>query len=65
LYILDRVKDIIIVSGFNVCASEVEKIILEIKGISDKDSGEVVCAHVVLENNSKKNRDSMKTKINK
>ena len=31
LYILDRVKDIIIVSGFNVCASEVEDIILEIK----------------------------------
>ena len=44
---------------------EVEEIILEIKGISDKDSSEVVCAHVVLENNYKKNRDSMKTKINK
>ena len=73
LYILDRVKDIIIVSGFNVCASEVEDIILEIKGISevavvgisDKDSGEVVCAHVVLEDNSKKNQYLMKTKINK
>ena len=71
LYILDRIKDIIIVSGFNVCASEVEEIILEIKGISDvavigvidKDHGEIVCAHVVLDNNSKNNKDLMRKKI--
>lgn len=57
LFILDRLKDIIIVSGFNVCASEVEDIILDIKGIldvavvgvPDEGSGERVVAHVVLD----------------
>ncbi|MCX7122570.1 MAG: AMP-binding protein [Gammaproteobacteria bacterium] len=59
-YIVDRLKDMIIVSGFNVYPAEVEnmlKIIPKINevaviGIPDLDHGEVVKAFVVKEKNA-------------
>jgi long-chain acyl-CoA synthetase len=55
-YIVDRLKDIIIVSGFNVVPREVEEVLFEhpkiqeavVAGVPDSKSGEVVKAYVVL-----------------
>jgi long-chain acyl-CoA synthetase len=57
LYIVDRAKDLIIVSGFNVFPAEVEEVLLEHPGIADAGvvgvthpySGEAVKAYVVSE----------------
>lgn len=54
LYIVDRIKDIVIVSGFNVYPSEVESILMEhpdvrgavVVGTPHGDTGEAVVAHV-------------------
>lgn len=54
LYLVDRVKDLVIVSGFNVYPSEVENALLEhpnvrgavVVGTPDSDTGEAVVAHV-------------------
>jgi long-chain acyl-CoA synthetase len=56
LYLVDRVKDIIIVSGFNVFPAEVEDVLLEYPGVAevavvgaaDRYRGEAVHAFVVL-----------------
>ncbi len=55
-YIIDRLKDIIIVSGFNVVPREVEEVLFEhpkvleaaVAGVPDPKSGEAVKAYVVL-----------------
>jgi long-chain acyl-CoA synthetase len=55
-YIVDRLKDLIIVSGFNVVPREVEEVLFEhpkiqeavVAGVPDSKSGEVVKAYVVL-----------------
>lgn len=55
LYIVDRLKDLIIVSGFNVYPAEVESILLEhrgvaaaaVVGVQHPHSGEAVKAYVV------------------
>ncbi len=55
-YIVDRLKDIVIVSGFKVCSIEVEEVISQLAGIKevaiigvpDPDHGEVVKAYVSL-----------------
>ena len=55
-YIVDRLKDMINVSGFKVYPSEVEKVILEhpavleaaVYGVSDRLKGEIVNANIVL-----------------
>src|SRR5439155_6441716 len=57
LYIVDRAKDLIIVSGFNVYPAEVEEALLEHPGIAEVAvigvrhpySGETVKAFVVVE----------------
>lgn len=57
LYIVDRVKDLIIVSGFNVFPAEVEEAIIEhpavrevaVVGVPHPHTGEAVKAYVVLE----------------
>ncbi len=57
LYLVDRVKDIIIVSGFNVYPAEVEEVLAEhpavaavaVVGVPHPYSGEAVKAWVVLE----------------
>lgn len=55
LYIVDRVKDVVIVSGFNVYPSEVEMILAQHPGVrgavavgeEDLETGETVVAHVL------------------
>ncbi|MCB0963545.1 MAG: AMP-binding protein [Acidimicrobiales bacterium] len=57
LYLVDRVKDLIIVSGFNVFPAEVEEEILQLDGVAEcavvgvphPHTGEAVKAFVVLE----------------
>ncbi|MEM8746262.1 MAG: AMP-binding protein [Actinomycetota bacterium] len=54
LYLVDRIKDLIIVSGFNVYPAEVEDVLLRhpdvtgaiVVGEADVNSGETVVAHV-------------------
>ena len=54
LYLIDRMKDIIIVSGFNVYPAEVESVLMEhpevsgaiVVGTPHGDTGETVAAHV-------------------
>jgi long-chain acyl-CoA synthetase len=54
LYLVDRVKDLVIVSGFNVYPSEVEDVITELPdvaeaaviGVEDAQTGEAVVAYV-------------------
>ncbi len=54
LYLVDRIKDIVIVSGFNVYPSEVESILMEhpsvsgavVVGTPNGETGEAVVAHV-------------------
>ena len=54
LYLVDRVKDLVIVSGFNVYPSEVEDVIAELPevadvaviGVEDAETGEAVVAYV-------------------
>jgi len=60
IYIVDRIKDMIIVNGYNVYPREVEEVIYEhpavvevaVIGISDKDYGEIVKAFVVSNDES-------------
>jgi long-chain acyl-CoA synthetase len=55
LFLVDRIKDLIIVSGFNVYPSEVEEVLREVEGVteaavvgtSDPQTGEAVVAYVV------------------
>lgn len=57
LYLVDRIKDVVIVSGFNVYPSEVEGVLMEHPGVrgavvvgeEDLDTGETVVAHVLGE----------------
>ena len=54
LYLVDRIKDIVIVSGFNVYPSEVESVLMEhpavkgavVVGTAHAETGEAVVAHV-------------------
>ncbi len=55
LYLVDRIKDIVIVSGFNVYPAEVENVLMQHPGVSgaivtgtaDEATGETVVAHIV------------------
>jgi long-chain acyl-CoA synthetase len=54
LYLVDRIKDIVIVSGFNVYPAEVENVLMQhplvsgaiVTGTSDAHTGEAVVAHI-------------------
>ncbi|HET8560167.1 MAG TPA: class I adenylate-forming enzyme family protein [Marmoricola sp.] len=54
LYLVDRLKELVIVSGFNVYPSEVEEVIAEVEGVAeaavigvdDEETGEAVAAYV-------------------
>ncbi len=60
IFIVDRIKDMIIVNGYNVYPREVEEVIYQhsaivevaVIGISDKDYGEIVKAYVVSNDES-------------
>lgn len=55
LYLVDRIKDIVIVSGFNVYPAEVENVLMAcpgvqgaiVTGVADAMTGEAVVAHVI------------------
>ncbi|MBE7325538.1 acyl--CoA ligase [Nocardioides sp. Y6] len=55
LYLVDRVRDMVVVHGFNVYPSEVEDVVAEVEGVSsaavigvdDPETGEAVVAYVV------------------
>ena len=59
-YIVDRIKDMILVSGFNVYPNEIESVIVEhpavlecgVIGVADPQSGEAVKAFVVRKDDS-------------
>ncbi len=58
IYIIDRKKDMILVSGFNVYPSEIEKVLLSyvdikeaaVVGIADEKTGEAIKAFIVKKN---------------
>jgi long-chain acyl-CoA synthetase len=67
LYIVDRAKDLIIVSGFNVYPAEVEEVIAEhpgvvevaVVGVPHPHTGEAVKAYVVLEEGSEADEEQV------
>ncbi len=67
LYLVDRAKDLIIVSGFNVYPAEVEEAILEhrsvlqtaVVGVDHPHTGETVRAYVVLRDGTQLDEDSV------
>lgn len=68
-YIVDRLKDMINVSGFKVYPSEVERVILEhpavleaaVYGMSDRLKGEVVNANIVLKSSQSVSAEDLKS----
>jgi len=66
-FIVDRKKDIVIVSGLNVYPREVEEVLYRypavkeaaVIGIPDKSRGEVVCAYVVLKEDMSLNKKDL------
>jgi long-chain acyl-CoA synthetase len=67
LYLVDRAKDLIIVSGFNVYPAEVEEVLLEhpavrevgVVGVPHPHTGEAVKAFVVLEAGATAHEDTL------
>ncbi|MGI8711151.1 MAG: AMP-binding protein [Acidimicrobiales bacterium] len=67
LFLVDRAKDLIIVSGFNVFPAEVEEILLELDGVAEcavvgvphPHTGEAVKAFVVVEPGSSLEEDAV------
>ena len=69
LYLVDRAKDLIIVSGFNVYPAEVEEVLMEhpavhevgVVGVPHPHTGEAVKAFVVLEPGSTAHEETLVT----
>ncbi|ERL62838.1 long-chain-fatty-acid--CoA ligase [Piscirickettsia salmonis] len=67
-YIVDRLKDIIVVSGFNVYPAEVENIIMELApvrevaavGVNSEQSGEQIKVYIVLNEGDLLTEDEVK-----
>jgi long-chain acyl-CoA synthetase len=67
LYLVDRVKDLIIVSGFNVYPAEVEEVLMDhpavrevgVVGVPHPHTGEAVKAFVVLEAGAAAHEDTL------
>ena len=67
LYLVDRAKDLIIVSGFNVYPAEVEEVLLDhadvaevgVVGVPHPQTGEAVKAFVVLKPGARAHEDSL------
>ncbi|MGZ9584493.1 long-chain-fatty-acid--CoA ligase [Paenibacillus marinisediminis] len=68
VYILDRRKDLIIASGYNIYPREIEEVLFEhpdieeavVAGIYDQYRGETVKAYIVLKNGCKQDPDGLK-----
>lgn len=68
IYLVDRKKDMILVSGFNVYPNEIEQVIgmhpdvqeVGVVGVADEESGERVKACIVRKNNSLTEEDIIK-----
>ncbi|MEI8238009.1 MAG: AMP-binding protein [Actinomycetota bacterium] len=69
VYLVDRVKDLIIVSGFNVYPAEVEEVLMQhpavheagVVGVPHPHTGEAVKAFVVLEEGATAHEDTLVT----
>jgi long-chain acyl-CoA synthetase len=69
LYLVDRAKDLVIVSGFNVYPAEVEEVLMEhpavkevgVVGVPHPHTGEAVKAFVVLEAGATAHEDTLVT----
>lgn len=69
LYLVDRAKDLVIVSGFNVFPAEVEEVLMEhpavkevgVVGVPHPHTGEAVKAFVVLEAGATAHEDTLVT----
>jgi long-chain acyl-CoA synthetase len=67
VYLVDRAKDLIIVSGFNVFPAEVEEVLVEhpavaacaVVGVPHPSKGEAVKAYVVLEADASAEEDDL------
>jgi long-chain acyl-CoA synthetase len=67
LFLVDRLKELVIVSGFNVYPSEVEEVIREVDGVleaavigtADEETGETVVAYVMPSEKSSLAADEM------
>jgi long-chain acyl-CoA synthetase len=67
LFLVDRAKDLIIVSGFNVFPAEVEEVLIDhpaveavaVVGVPHPHSGEAVKAYVVLEDGRSAEEDDL------
>jgi long-chain acyl-CoA synthetase len=67
LYLVDRMKDLIIVSGFNVYPAEVEEVLIEhpavaecaVIGVPHPTTGEAVKAYVVVEDGDRPAEDEL------
>ncbi|MBK9179700.1 MAG: long-chain fatty acid--CoA ligase [Acidimicrobiales bacterium] len=67
LFLVDRIKDLIIVSGFNVFPAEVEEVLLEhpdvreaaVVGVAHPYTGEAVKAYVVVEGGASVEEDEL------
>lgn len=65
LFLVDRLKDVIIVSGFNVYPTEVEEVIRDVEGVRevavigapDEHTGEAVVAYVVARDGAAQGED--------
>lgn len=71
LFLVDRVKEIVIVSGFNVYPSEIEEVIGEVEGVAeaavlgapDDRTGEAVVAYVRPEARARDDLDALRERI--
>lgn len=71
LTLVDRLRELVIVSGFNVYPFEVEEIIAEVSGVSevavvglpDPDTGEAVVAFVVAEDGSELSEQALRDTV--
>jgi long-chain acyl-CoA synthetase len=71
LFLVDRLKELIVVSGFNVYPSEIEELLVEVDGVEeaavvgvpDEMTGEAVVAYVRAEPRAAEDADELRERI--